>query len=325
MLNSVESNGENISILNELKFEDQYVLHNLFKKIFNTSSSGSFNETSFNKNQNEIDLKNLNSLICYHKILLKINKINLPNNINHNTNINNNTNNNENSVNSVLVVKILTLIEIFKLNFLSFNTTKNSNSLNTVTGNFFNKINTTDCNEIIYQIYSLILDETSNEVNIKILDNLIHFILNEHLVTNINTFYNLINLLENNITSNEANGNSTGNSNLKITPKAKNNSAIGTIYSKITFENFQKYFKTCLYFYIYCDKYKNIFEILDFENKSKILTAELIVCFNKLLRNLEDDNIFSIFIKKYLQLIDTNQIFFSKYEYYFHLLKSFSL
>jgi hypothetical protein len=323
MLNAFQDENS-FYIPSELQFDDNIILQNLFSKVF-----------SQNSNDITKDYKIFNSLLSVHKNYIKLNK--LPAN------------------DSVTLLKILFLLEIRKLNFIEAKLNSNSNSYasnnnnnvltsptfsssKTITRKEFsssqiinsvgsiketsvncnldsinsaNKISTSDCNELSYEVYSLLFDPNSNEIKMNILDSITHLILGEFLSLNnsIVTFEKYTNLIEG-ITSNST----TISGNMKA-----------LLIPKISFEIFLKYFKILIYFFFYSENYKQIFSILDSENKNKILGAELIVCFNKLIRNLEENNIFIIFTKKFMGLIDSNQIYLTKYEYYSTLTKSLSI
>ena len=58
------------------------------------------------------------------------------------------------------------------------------------------------------------------------------------------------------------------------------------------------------------------------EKNEKILTAELIICLNKINRGLNENNLFYIISKKFNELIDVDKINLNKKEFYQICLKS---
>ncbi len=164
-----------------------------------------------------------------------------------------------------------------------------------------NKVNSFDISELIYTIYKMLLDENSNEIRINELNGLFQIVFNE--ISSAFTYEQFTCILDGSFNSTSTN-----------IPNFRN--------SKITFENFLKNFKVFLYYIVYSEKYLLIFEILDFEEKKKILTAELIVSLNKILRNLDENNIYISFTKIFLEQIDSNQVFISKSDFLCLLIKS---
>lgn len=101
--------------------------------------------------------------------------------------------------------------------------------------------------------------------------------------------------------------------------KANANSQMNCL-NKFSYENFQKYFKIMIKFYIFIDNYEYLFNLL--EKKDKVMTAELTICLNKLNRGLTEANYGYMITKRFIELIDTTQIFLSKEEYYTMFLRS---
>lgn len=101
--------------------------------------------------------------------------------------------------------------------------------------------------------------------------------------------------------------------------KEKNNNQMNCL-NKFSYENFQKYFKILIKFFIFIDNYEYLFKLL--EKKDKVMTAELTICLNKLNRGLTEANYGYMITKRFIELIDTTQIFLSKEEYYTMLLRS---
>jgi hypothetical protein len=329
---------EDISFIltSELKFDDTLILQNLFSKLFN-----------HNTNDILVDFKNFNHLLLFHRSFIKLNKI--PSNdyivilkihflleikkINfieeklnpketHNHNLTSSTNNILANSTKFSVRKDKDSISYQVINTVSSIKEKENNTTHTPDSiNSANKLSNSECNDISYAVYSLLFDINTNEIKINLLDSVTHIILGEFIgigqsnsQNNNVTFEKFMNLIEGN---NYSTNNNSSNENT--------NSIKALLLPKISFEIFLKYFKILIFFYFYSDNYKRIFTILDPDFKQKILTAELVVTFNKLTRNLEENNIFIIFTKKFLGLLDNNQIYLSKIEYFTILIKSLSI
>ena len=84
----------------------------------------------------------------------------------------------------------------------------------------------------------------------------------------------------------------------------------------INFAIFEKMLKTTLTFLIYVDKYKNIIDSLDFEGKNKILTAELVVCLNKIYRILNEQDRQILRIKHLTEIIDISKVYMKKSDFF---------
>lgn len=346
MLNASNISQEDTSFYlpSELKFDDNLILQNLFSRIFNSNSADLLG-----------DYKNFNQLLLLHRsflrlsklpqndyiillkihLLLEIKKINffeekstssstasayLPT-LSNVSNVPTLTNskfsskkekekdsvsyqilNTVNSVNSVNTVNTVNTVN---------SSTKENSSPDSI--NSANKLSNSECNEIGYEIYSLLFDENTNEIKLNLLDCLIQIILGEYIGINLCTFEKLMNLID-------------GNGSINVNESSSTGAVIKPLFiPRVSFEIFLKYFKILIFFYFYSKNYQNVFNILDHDYKLKILTAELIVTLNKITRNLEENNIFLIFSKKFLGLLDNNQIYLSKLEYYSILIKALSL
>jgi hypothetical protein len=282
-MNTVENED---SILNELQFHDIHSIKLLFKKF------------EIDGLDSDYDYKNLHNLIFLQKLSIKVKSLCLDK---------------EDSCNiSLTVFKILILLEINKINLLeNSSNTPNYNGLDTASSkretkkyvNYnlsINKVNTTDLNELVFKIYSYLLDESSQEIRTNVLNNLVNIIFDEmspqpsyeEFTSILDTQFSNCNILRN---------------------------------TKITYENFIKNFRVAIYYYFYSEIFLKLYEILDHEEKKKILTAELIVCLNKIVRNLEENNINLIFTKKLLEIIDSNQAFITKSDYIILLIKSYNI
>jgi hypothetical protein len=148
----------------------------------------------------------------------------------------------------------------------------------------------TDVNLIIYKIYK-ILFQSGNKKIINDLNILIKIIFYKFFGENILIFDNFKDYID---------------------VKSSNNN--------LNYENFQKYFKIIVKFFIFKDNFENIFQIL--EKNEKILTAELIICLNKINRGLNENNLFYIISKKFNELIDVDKINLNKKEFFQICLKS---
>jgi hypothetical protein len=283
-MNTVENED---SIFNELQFHDIHSIKSLFKKF------------EIDGLDSDYDYKNLHNIIFLQKLSIKVKSLCLDKE-DSSSNI------------SVTVFKILILLEINKINLLeNSSNTPNYNGLDTASSKreskkyvninlSINKVNTTDLNELLFTIYSNLLDESSQEIRINVLNTLINIIFDE--ISPQPTYEEFTSILDNQF------------SNCNILRN-----------TKITYENFIKNFRVAIYYYFYSEIFLKLYDILDHEEKKKILTAELIVCLNKVLRNLEENNINLIFTKKLLEIIDINQAFITKSEYIILLIKSYNI
>jgi hypothetical protein len=165
-----------------------------------------------------------------------------------------------------------------------------------------NKLSQMDILEVIHKVYKIMKDE-NNEIKSKDLDLLIIFILSDCLVS-CNSFEKFSNILEN------------------FENKKTSVPNIGFCNNKISYETLEKNIKILIFFTINKSKFQFLFDTLDSEQKSKILTAELVVFMNKLQRNLSENEQFSYYCKRYIEFIDSTQVYIKKNDYYLLALKS---
>jgi hypothetical protein len=231
----MNSDENNTDILPELNFEDSLILQGLLLKIINNRNTiGSF-----------CDLKNFSSLLTIHKILYKLNKLNLTNTNNSNSHFNSSTYNSSiatnnqiklNSYEYILIIKLLFMTEVFYINTISSFTSNcslvdNSNMKrdsnngtpgNSKSENYNNILVIQDLNEFSHKIYSLLLDSEKNDINMRPLDLFVHIIISEFVepLNNLNmNFEKYIEIFEN-----------------------SNSSTIKLSQNKVTFENFSDLF-----------------------------------------------------------------------------------
>lgn len=94
----------------------------------------------------------------------------------------------------------------------------------------------------------------------------------------------------------------------------KTENAFNVPYKDYQYDGFVNYFKIIVKFFLYADKVEKVYQILN--QKNKLMTAELVVCLNKLGRKLTDSNHFNIISKKFIELINTNEVYISKEDFY---------
>ena len=82
----------------------------------------------------------------------------------------------------------------------------------------------------------------------------------------------------------------------------------------LSYEQFQKYFKVVIKFFIFAKGFERVYNTVI--KNDKLMTAELIACFNKIIKNLNESNLFYLVAKKIVDMIDTSQITIDKDKYY---------
>jgi len=173
------------------------------------------------------------------------------------------------------------------------------------------KIETTELNQICHNIYKLLLDD-QGDIIVKDIDVLLYLLISPYFGKF--NFESLMSLVENH--------NNNSNSNQSSSIKMKTNNNNNTNLNKITFEVFSKYFKHIINFYLFSEKFDFIFKLLDSENKGKILTAELIVCINKITRGVEDSNHLTQSLKRFLDSLNQDAVYVKKIDFFIGLLKA---
>jgi len=145
----------------------------------------------------------------------------------------------------------------------------------------------------IYKIFKILEDEKS-EIGLKTINSLTSLLIGEF--TGIHSFESLLNLLEYKFDVNEKN--------------------------KIPFEIFLTYMTIIINFLTQSCKFVQIFEILDPNNKGEVKTAELVPTLNKIFRKINNETtISSRLIKNLTEVIDANQVYIKKVDFYGLLLK----
>lgn len=172
------------------------------------------------------------------------------------------------------------------------------------------KIETTELNQICHNIYKLLLDD-HGDIIIKDIDTLMYLLINPYFGKF--NFESLMALVENH--------NNSSSTSTQSSSKLKTNNN-NTNLNKMTFEVFSKYFKHIINFYLFSEKFDFIFKLLDTENKGKILTAELIVCINKITRGVQDSNHLTQSLKRFLESLNQEATHVKKFDFFIGLLKA---
>ena len=197
---------------------------------------------------------------------------------------------NEQVFSGIKIIKVYSLLSIFKEKYFH-----NEDIENTFT---------IDCNLVINQCYKILFmkDCSNNNLDInnenKELNIIINAIFSKYIDDDINSFSKFKNFVDGN----------------------KEN----LISVNLNYENFQKYFRTVVKFYIFENNFKYIYKLLEKKEK-KILTTELIVTLNKICRGLSETNIFYIIAKKFIELIGPNLISLTKTDYYIMCIRSLNI
>jgi hypothetical protein len=154
-----------------------------------------------------------------------------------------------------------------------------------------------DSSLLINDIYKLLslkdsnyLDNSNNKKNE--LDIIIDFIFSKY-VEGIHNYFDFVNLVENQTKKNKDNVNSN---------------------TLLSYEQFQKYFKVVLKFFIFSKGFERIYNGV--VKNDRLMTAEIIACYNKVIKNLNESNLFYLVAKKIVDMIDTAQVTIDKNKYY---------
>lgn len=191
---------------------------------------------------------------------------------------------------SIKIIKIISLMSIYKQEY--FYCEENELNVNT------------DINLLIHNIYKLLCTEqdilftannNSKGDNIE-LDIITSIIFGKYL-TQEGLTYEKIKLL--------------------IDANQPNNS------NNLSYELFQKNYKIFIKFYLLCDRFGLIYSQL--ENKDKVGISEFALGLNKVIKRLNEQNLFYSIAKKFIELIDGNQLHFTKVELYTLLIKSLNI
>ena len=152
-----------------------------------------------------------------------------------------------------------------------------------------------DSSLLINDIYKLLsLKDTNYTDNNKKneLDIIIMFIFSKY-VEGVNNYFDFVNMVEN---------------------QTKKNKDVVNSNTLLSYEQFQKYFKIVLKFFIFMKGFERVYNGV--VKNDKLLTAELIYCYNKIIKNLNESNLFYLVAKKIVDMIDTTQVTIDKNKYY---------
>jgi hypothetical protein len=152
---------------------------------------------------------------------------------------------------------------------------------------------------LINDIYKLLsLKDNNYSLNEKEgkteLDIILDFIFIKY-IDGIHSYFDFVNLVENQTKKN--NKENTGNSN-----------------TLLSYEQFQKYFKIVIKFFLFSKGFERVYYCLN--KNDKLNTNEIVFCYNKIIKNLNESNLFYIVAKKIVDMIDTSQTHIDKNKYY---------
>lgn len=271
------------NILDKIDFEDKAYLLSIFETALNSNSESLIE-----------NMKVLESDLSSHKMLLKINE--------YQSQINKSASNNV--LSSIKIIKIYALISLYKDKLFHSEECQMNYSI--------------DLNLLIYVIYKILVSEldeisTNNSAELDILTNII---LSKYMEGEKISFEKFKSFL-----------------------KEENTMNVQKNLGGLTFECFRKIFEVLVKFFFFSDKIEIIFNLLNSGNKkeksnstannskeanegNKIMTAELVICMNKIIRNLNENNQFYYIAHKFLEVIDTGQIYLSQRNFYLLFIKS---
>ena len=138
--------------------------------------------------------------------------------------------------------------------------------------------------------YSLSEKEGKSELDI-----IIEFIFNKY-IDGIHNYFDFVNLVENQTKKN--NKENTGNNSNTL----------------LSYEQFQKYFKIVIKFFLFSKGFEKIYQCVN--KNDKLITNDIVSCYNKIIKNLNESNLFYIVAKKIVDMIDTSQTNIDKSKYY---------
>ena len=152
---------------------------------------------------------------------------------------------------------------------------------------------------LINDIYKLLsLKDNNYSLNEKEgkseLDILLDFVFSKYL-DGVHSYFDFVNLLENQ-------------------SKKNNKENIANSNTLLSYEQFQKYFKIVIKFFLFAKGFERVFNCLN--KNEKLSTNEIIICYNKILKGLNESNLFYIVSKKIVDMVDTNQSTIDKNKYY---------
>ena len=137
--------------------------------------------------------------------------------------------------------------------------------------------------------YSLSEKEGKSELDI-----LLDFIFSKY-IDGIHSYFDFVNILENQT-------------------KKNNKENIGNSNTLLSYEQFQKYFKIVIKFFLFAKGFERVFNCLN--KNDKLNPNEIILCYNKILKGLNESNLFYIVSKKIVDMIDITQTTIDKNKYY---------
>ena len=284
------------SILPKLDFEDKTILLSMLDNIISSTS----HENLLKK------ISKFTSCLFSQKLIQKIKEYEKKNSSQIQTT--------QHMTSSIKILKIFCILQIYKTKFYH--------------SEDYEKNILTDINLVIHSIYKLLSTSDKNEHEIQLkndsneLDIITNIILNKYILTKtlnsnqIITFDALKKLLD----SNEKELNLNFLSDDKQNSKKLNGQAVTSSFNNFSYDTFNKYFRILVKFYVFRDNFSHLFNVL--QKNNKLMSAELIICINKLIRGLNDSNGMYLISKKFLDMIDSNQIYISKEEFYIMFLRA---
>ena len=145
----------------------------------------------------------------------------------------------------------------------------------------------------IYKLLSLKDNNYSDNNKKNELDIIIEFIFSKY-IEGVHNYFDFVNLVEN--------------------QTKKNNKEIVNSNTLLSYEQFQKYFKVVIKFFIFMKGFERVYNGV--VKNDKLMTSELIGCYNKIVKNLNESNLFYLVAKKIIDMIDTSQATIDKNKYY---------
>ena len=153
-----------------------------------------------------------------------------------------------------------------------------------------------DSSLLINDIYKLLsLKDTNYSDNNKKneLDIIIEFIFSKY-IEGVHNYFDFVNMVEN--------------------QTKKNNKEVVNSNTLLSYEQFQKYFKVVIKFFIFMKGFERVYNGVI--KSDKLATTELVNCYNKIIKNLNESNLFYLVAKKIVDMIDTTQTTIDKNKYY---------
>jgi len=152
---------------------------------------------------------------------------------------------------------------------------------------------------LINDIYKLLsLKDNNYSLNEKEgkseLDIIIEFIFTKY-IEGVHTYFDFVNLVENQV-------------------KKNNKENVGNSNTLLSYEQFQKYFKIVIKFFLFAKGFEKVYYCIN--KNDKLTTNEIIFCYNKIIKNLNETNLFYIVAKKIVDMVDTSQTTIDKNKYY---------